>query len=121
MALRSWAPNTVAAYMVHLRALATHRESEERYVSRLASENKSGSFLRQVVSAIRIVEDLGRLPPTPRAMLWRMVKGHERDRERRPFPPYRGGKHFKAMVEAVRLEGDVAVVGLALLSFLYGL
>ena len=97
VAMRSWVPKTTQRYQGSLFAVMDFEDNHalpigpcachSEYLSAKVSAGVARSTLRNVVSAVRGVEDLGLLPPTTLPIHWRLAKGGQSSGRQPYFSP----------------------------------
>ena len=127
LAIRRWSPGTVERWTAILRDVgrfAAHWPELDaagalsRYLVRRAAMGQQPGTLRGVISALRLAEKLGCIPPTVRPVHWLMARGAATTTAApRPTQVWAELVTLRLMARNIRTTLDWFCLGLAVISF----
>ena len=119
---------TIEVYMRHLRHLATSQyvakdkspvEVLRSYLPGKATSNQTSSNMRQIISAVRLGQELELLHTVVPKNIWRMVRSKDRLAGKGPSQGWGSLKVLEVMARRAHRYEDKVVVSLAILSIVF--
>jgi len=126
LALAKWAPGTVEVWIPLLRALSktatkfpelSRADALSQHVRLMAAAGRKSVTLCGLLSAVRMCEKVGILPPTVRPIHWAMSAGADKLYQRpSPSPTWATPAMLHLMAQQLRDSWDFVTIGMAVLS-----